>query len=66
MNNNNLKKWSVILSVLLLSLALNGGLAYYNTQVQNPEPEESQLVLEVTNDLLAEELKTDYVVEVIK
>lgn len=65
-NNNNLKKWSVILSVLLLSLVLNGGLAYYNTQVQNPEPEESQLVLKVSNDLVAEELKTNYVVEVTK
>jgi Na+-translocating ferredoxin:NAD+ oxidoreductase RnfD subunit len=65
-NNNNIKKWSVILSVLLLSLALNGGLAYYNTQVQNPEPEESHLVLTLPYEAPAEESQMYYVVEVIK
>ncbi|MFA5422196.1 MAG: RnfABCDGE type electron transport complex subunit D [Bacilli bacterium] len=65
-NNNNYKKWSIIISVLLLSLALNGGLAYYNTQVRNPEPEESQLALNLPYEAPAEEPQTDYVVEVIE
>jgi electron transport complex protein RnfD len=60
------KKWSIILSVLLLSLALNGGLAYYNTQAQNPEPEQSQLVLNLANDLPMEEPQNIYFVEVTK
>lgn len=65
-NNGNFKKWSVILSVLLLSLALNGGLAYYNSQVHNPEPEESQLVLSLPYEAPAEEPQMYYVVEAIK
>ena len=62
--NNGFKKWSVILSVLLLSLALNGGLAYYNTQAQSPQPEDSQMVIDLTNDLPIEEPQNVYFVEV--
>jgi len=64
--NNNLKKWSIILSVLLLSLALNGSLAYYNTQGQNPEPEQSQRVLNVAYDFPIEEPQNIYFVEVTR
>ena len=63
---NNFKKWSVILSLILLSLALNGGLAYYNTQAPRPEPESSQMVLNLSNDLTVKELQKDYIVEVIR
>jgi len=64
--NNGFKKWSVILSILLLSLALNGGLAYYNAQVQNPEPEQSQRVQVLYYELPIEEPQNIYFVEVTK
>jgi Na+-translocating ferredoxin:NAD+ oxidoreductase RnfD subunit len=64
--NNGFKKWSVILSILLLSLALNGGLAYYNAQVQNPEPEQSQRVQVLYYELPIEEPQNTYFVEVTK
>jgi Na+-translocating ferredoxin:NAD+ oxidoreductase subunit D len=62
---NRIKKWSVIVSVLLLSLALNGTLAYYNIQAQNPANDETHMVIEANCHLIAEQQNND-IIEVVR
>jgi Na+-translocating ferredoxin:NAD+ oxidoreductase subunit D len=62
---NRIKKWSVIVSVLLLSLALNGTLAYYNIQAQNPADDETHIVVEANYHLIAEQQNND-IIEVVR